>query len=203
MGRWTSFSSKQEADYLKKIEISWFNRNKYLIGYRYGSMSWSMGGEKTGSISFEVCIADKEFDDYIKLQYTITDDEGKKKEFDYKVMLTTTACHFGGERYWFICPLYKNGIYCGRRAGVLYLSSGYFGCRHCQNLTYSSQKENRNYRFYPFGQVLKIENKIDELEKEIKRPSYGGKSTRKQKQINQLYQQKLDNVVLLTKNKML
>jgi hypothetical protein len=50
---------------------------------------------------------------------------------------TSTKCHFGGERFWFICP------YCSRRVSKLYLppSGDYYACRKCHNLTYESCKE--------------------------------------------------------------
>ena len=59
----------------------------------------------------------------------------------YVVRLTTTVPHLGGFRYWFCCPLTRNGHVCGRRVGKLYLPPGgrYFGCRHCYQLTYQSQ----------------------------------------------------------------
>jgi len=47
---------------------------------------------------------------------------------------TTTAPHFGGVRYWFLCPD------CKRRVGKLYkpMDSYWFACRYCYNLTYKS-----------------------------------------------------------------
>jgi hypothetical protein len=56
--------------------------------------------------------------------------------------LTWTACNFGGERPWFICP----GAGCGRRVAVLYGPGRYFLCRHCYDLVYESHRENGMYR---------------------------------------------------------
>jgi hypothetical protein len=47
-----------------------------------------------------------------------------------------------GERPWFICP----GAECGRRVAVLYGPGRYFLCRHCYDLVYQSQRENKIYR---------------------------------------------------------
>jgi hypothetical protein len=58
------------------------------------------------------------------------------------VPLTWTACNFGGERPWFVCP----GAGCGRRVAVLYGPGRYFLCRHCYDLAYESQRENEMYR---------------------------------------------------------
>ena len=62
-------------------------------------------------------------------------------ELDYSVELVTTLCHLGGKRWWFICPLTRNGIPCGHRVRKLYQRGRYFGCRHCHDLTYRSTQE--------------------------------------------------------------
>jgi hypothetical protein len=79
----------------------------------------------------------------LHLSYTVTNSVGEKKDVDYGISLSTTPCNFGGFRYWFICPLERRGVPCGRRVGKLYLPPNgfYFGCRHCYNLTYRSCQE--------------------------------------------------------------
>jgi hypothetical protein len=64
------------------------------------------------------------------------------KDVQEQVSLTWTACSFGGERSWFICP----GAGCGRRVAVLYGPGRYFLCRHCYDLPYQSQRDNKMYR---------------------------------------------------------
>ncbi|HEX2108928.1 MAG TPA: hypothetical protein VHF70_06600 [Rubrobacteraceae bacterium] len=54
------------------------------------------------------------------------------------VPLSWTACTFGGERPWFVCP----GAGCDRRVAVLYGPGKHFLCRHCYDLVYESQREN-------------------------------------------------------------
>ena len=183
MGRW-SFSSKQEADYLKKIDISWLKQQGLLNGWHSATIKWTnpITGEKTGSVGIIIDTHKR----YIRLYYTQTDWHGKKKEFDYKVPLTTTPCNYGGVRYWFICPLVKNGQPCGRRVRVLYKAGDYFGCRHCYELTYSSKNENRRDKIYPLFLWFKNWKKIEELERKIKRPYYKGKLTRKQKRLEEI-----------------
>ena len=61
---------------------------------------------------------------------------------DYAIKLTTTACHFGGYRYWFVCPRWGCGWWCRRRVAKLWLPPGgdFFWCRQCYDLThYSAQ----------------------------------------------------------------
>jgi hypothetical protein len=59
-------------------------------------------------------------------------------------LLEGTAQHFGGVRWWFLCPLAG----CGRRVAKLYLPPGgrYFGCRRCHRLTYTSCQESGQFR---------------------------------------------------------
>lgn len=73
---------------------------------------------------------------------TIADTLAKLSEISYyaefgglphlRLRFTSSRCHFGGIRYWFVCPT------CGKRIGKLYvtLSANEFKCRRCHNLTY-------------------------------------------------------------------
>lgn len=141
MGR-RSYSDRWTVEECKSITTKFLNEHDYFTGgIRWGGMSWNQGGETTGSIGFVVSTV--EGDEYINFQYTQTDRyTGEKANLDYRVRLTWTHCHFGGRRWWFVCPLVVDGHVCNRRVGVLYLGNGkYFGCRHCYHLTYRSQKE--------------------------------------------------------------
>lgn len=187
MGRW-NYSNRQEADGLKKIEIRWLKKEGFLAGWRSSTMKWSRNGEERGSIGIEVSLVGDLRGYYLgkpsgepnmRLYYTQTDrTTEEKKDFDYKVPLTTTPCHFGGKRYWFICSLSVSGRYCGRRVGVLYKDGDYFGCRHCYNLTYNS----RNLSGFSkrAGQIIG-EPDLERLESELKRKFYAGKMTRRYK----------------------
>jgi hypothetical protein len=81
---------------------------------------------------------------WLRLTYSIREPEISA---DYRVGLTTTRPRFGGLRWWFLCPLGVNGVPCGRRVGKLYLppAAGYYGCRHCHDLTYASCREDRRF----------------------------------------------------------
>jgi hypothetical protein len=72
---------------------------------------------------------------------------GQHESAAYRVGLTTTRPHFGGRRWWFVCPLGVDGRPCGRRVGKLYLppAGRYFGCRHCHGLTYTSCQDRRRF----------------------------------------------------------
>ena len=177
--------SKSEADWCKKIEIWWLLRDiKEKGGYKYTTVSWGENGSR-GSISIQVSVWDEE--KYARFIYTQTDNStGEKKDFDYKVPIVETPCHLGGTRYWFKCSLYKSGQYCGRRVGVLYKDGDWFGCRHCYDLTYSSRKVNKKYRYFPMFRVIELDSQIDKAYAKTKRYTYRGKPTKKRRRIEKL-----------------
>lgn len=174
--------NKNKADDTKKISTSFLNKHKFLVGRRSGNMTWtttSMWSEHKSEVGIEVSIMND--DNYLRIRYNQTDrDTNEKKEFDYKIPLTTTHCQYGGKRYWFICPWYKNGVYCGKRVGTLYKDGDYFACRHCYNLTYASRNTSRKYRnFVSLPDVEKAES-------EVKRYYYKGNPTKKYKRLLKL-----------------
>ncbi len=64
----------------------------------------------------------------------------ERQNLRYPIELVTAPCHFGGLRYWFICPGVKSSAPCRRKVMKLYLPPGTvdFACRHCYELTYRS-----------------------------------------------------------------
>ena len=178
MGRYY-WNKREEADCLKTVSVFFLKKHKYLEkGWKSGDINWSRNGERTGSVSIRSYINWNE--QYIQFIYTQTDRyTGEKKDYDYKIPLTTTACYFGGKRYWFTCPWYINGSYCGRRVGVLYLGGDYFACRHCYNLTYNSRNLSGFSKIA--GQVVS-EPELENLRKQAKTQYYGGKMTKRYKQ---------------------
>jgi len=92
---------------------------------------------------------------------------GAQVTVDETVKVTTTRCHFGGRRYWLMCPFVWNGIACRKRVRKLYLPPGahHFGCRACYNLSYESAQTHDKrldalLRLPPdeFGRVLTSDN---------------------------------------------
>jgi hypothetical protein len=58
----------------------------------------------------------------------------------YLVEITSSRCTLGGLRFWFLCPMTRDGVSCDRRVLKLYLPPGgqMLGCRHCYDLRYQS-----------------------------------------------------------------
>jgi len=128
MGRYY-LNRKTTAEECKSIDVFFLKKHNYFINsYKSGTLRWLRGEEETGSIGISV---DAE-NEYLQMQYTSTDwQTEEKKSKDYKIRLTTTPCHFGDKRYWFLCS------FCNRRVGKLFLyGKNDFACRHCLNLSY-------------------------------------------------------------------
>ena len=131
------FSKKTTTEECHRLDV----RNLYREGLlRPGCCfrsSWSRAGKETASIRGFV------YRDRVVLSYRHRRGLGGEWE-DVKepVSLEWTPCNFGGERPWFVCP----GIACGRRVAVLYGPGKYFLCRHCYDLRYESQREDKKDR---------------------------------------------------------
>ena len=104
----------------------------------HGSLFWSIRGEVTNSISYTAFMRGRV--PVVRLQYTMIRDGA---ELDYQVPAVSTAPHYGGRRWWWLCPIAWGSGMCGRRVGKLYRPYGarYFGCRHCYQLSYTSAQE--------------------------------------------------------------
>ena len=140
-------SPKQTVEDCRVLSAAKLQSDDLLGEGRYGGgrLVWTRTstGEEVGSIGYLIDTL-KPSDWHLRLQYNLTLwRTGKREWLDYRVSLTTTPLPWGGLRWWFLCPLLKDGRPCGRRCGKLYLPPGgkYFGCRLCYDLTYRSAQE--------------------------------------------------------------
>lgn len=144
--RWQWHNKKYTTDDCFRISIFRLKQEGLLTPGQVRSGSWiwhnQFSQEKRASVGYEINM--KQDAAFLRLHYIHTTAwAGEKRNIDYLVPLEKTSCHFGGYRYWFICPISVDGRYCGRRVGKLFLAPGssYFACRHCHDLTYRSSQE--------------------------------------------------------------
>ena len=104
-------------------------------GVQSGLLHWGEG-ENRSTVGYTLAV---EADSAILVPTYNIIKTGERME--YSIRLVTTKCHFGGLRWWFICPLVVSGVACGGRVRKLYLPGRYFGCRKCLDLTYTSSQE--------------------------------------------------------------
>ena len=176
------FMTKSTAESSNALSIFWLNKHGYLdkdCSYKSVVVTWTSGfSENKSSIDLSV-IKDywgtPEERPYIKLKYTHTSRwTNEKSDMDFEISLTTTPCKYGGVRYWFICPLFKSGRYCGRRVGVTYSIHKRLCCRYCGDIAYAAQMNGGKYRM---GSVSLPD--VKKAGEEVKRYYYNGKPTRK------------------------
>jgi hypothetical protein len=144
---WWRGCKKTVVEHCRSLDADRWTRDGILrAGVRQrGSCTWYEDEARTkpaSAIGFEVdTVADPP---WLRLFYTFPDTGA---ELDYQIDLVSTVPHFGGLRWWFVCPLGADGGNCGRRVGKLYLPPGdrWFACRHCHELTYTSCQESRRY----------------------------------------------------------
>ena len=118
----------------RSIDIRRWHRDG-LLKRHWFSWQWTRDGERIASINV------RSENDQVRLSYRSRQYGEEWEEVDQPVTITWTDCHLGGARPWFICGVYSNGVYCGRRVAKLYAAGKLFACRHCYRLHYACQSE--------------------------------------------------------------
>jgi len=128
-GRWGWHNKRATVESCHRFTV-----RQVLHGWRdRGTLSWTRGGQPSGTITYQVEYANGQ-PDWLRLTYTFPD-SGEK--IDYSMPFLSTLTPWGSPRYWLQC------FGCGRRCGTLYLPPGgrRFVCRLCGNLTYTTCQE--------------------------------------------------------------
>ncbi len=148
-----------------RLEMPWLRKKRYLEGLRAGSVYWNSSRYPEQSVGITVDTVSAI--PFVLLHYVQTSKEGVKTSFDYKITISSIPCRFGGRRYYFQCPLSRNGVMCNRRVGVIYLCGKWFGCRKCHDLAYDSQQESRRAGygglFKYWGLSMKLEDRTEKM----------------------------------------
>ena len=115
---------------MRALDVRKIQRDGLLTPGRSFGWSWKRGGDTVASINLAVGLG------CVTLNYRNCPSGGQWQDMKYPVQLSETACHYGGQRTWWLCP----AVGCGRRVAVLY-GGAVFACRQCQRLAYPSQRE--------------------------------------------------------------
>ncbi len=138
---------KATTEQSKRLDIRFMMKQSWLVPGKIGILSWSIGGESSGSIGYVV------HDDRLVLNYNYTPyGQDESRSVTQGILFDETECHFGGKRKWFVCPD------CGSRREILYSHKNLFICRKCADLSYQCQHEqplDRHYR-----QARKVRHKL-------------------------------------------
>jgi len=140
-GNWYRFNKKSTTEECRSLDVRRLRREGLLKPARLFSWSWSRAGREVASIG--ALVEGHDGPERVVLLFRRTrGPSGEWEDVRECVPLFWTACNFGGERPWFICP----GAGCGRRVAILYGPGKYFLCRHCYDLVYESKRDNAMYR---------------------------------------------------------
>jgi len=134
-GNWYRLDKKTTTAECCSLDVRRFHREGLLKPGHWFSWSWWRAEQQVASIGVFV------YQDRVVLSYRHrSGPSGEREDVEEQVALEWTACNFGGERPWFICPGVVNGMVCGKRIAILYGPGKYVLCRHCYDLRYDSQR---------------------------------------------------------------
>lgn len=141
-GSWYRWGKKTVVEDCRCLDINRMVKQGCIQPASHRSSSWvwtnAQTGEKVSSISYTSNTLDPH-NMYLNVSYTTVSTDEKH---DYNIRIERTLLHYGGHRYWFICP------YTRRRVSKLYGAHGAdkYGSRHAFNLSYASQSESGHDR---------------------------------------------------------
>jgi hypothetical protein len=117
-----------------------------------GSLHWTCGGEPAGSIGYQAQMVDLD-NAWLELNYTRGTGDCRET-VRQRVALKYTQPHYGGRRWWMICP-YRHS-----RAGMLYMPNGgdRFASRKAWRLGYNVQRVAHGQR--PFDTLFRLQRKL-------------------------------------------
>jgi hypothetical protein len=165
----------------RALSIRFLKKLGYLSNYyRSGTVTWTQGCSGYKS-SIGITAFMRSDDQHFCLKYTHTSYGGVKTELNYRVEIVSTPCHFGGKRYWFICPLVRGGVPCRRRVGVLYGAGKYYGCRRCHDLAYQSQQETHSGMWSFLSKY--VFNDLEEKEAALRVKYWRGRPTKRYRRL--------------------
>jgi hypothetical protein len=139
---WWRSGKKKVVEHCLSLDVNrWARGGTLRAGASCGgAWRWTYPGGRESTVVYWLDTRDPDTS-LVLLSYDLTvAGQERPQPVECPVRLTTTVPHFGGLRWWFLCPLVVNGHPCNRRVGKLYLPPGRrdFGCRHCHDLTYTS-----------------------------------------------------------------
>ena len=173
---------KPKTEVEKSIKLSIIDLDQYCKKLPKGYVGILPVSDHTSEIKFYIFKIKTGL--LISFKYLHINDIGETKSLDYSVSIIKSACFYGGNRYWFECPITINDMPCENpRVGTLYKppDSEYFGCRRCHALVYKSQKLTRKQRWIKNNQKALSFKELNKIKASIKRPIYKGEFTKKYK----------------------
>jgi hypothetical protein len=138
----------------KKIDLAWMIRSGRAKPGQWisGGLSWNIGGEPAGSISYSANMEDP-LNPTLRLSYSRGSGE-HREHVEQMIRLCFTEPNYGGRRWWMVCP------YQHLRVAKLYLPGGgdRFASRKAWRLGYNSQ--HGAHRDRAFDKLFRLQRKL-------------------------------------------
>lgn len=148
------YGGRPTADASLRIDLAWMFRTGCARdgAWLSGNLSWNRGGEPSGSIGYQA-IMHQPGEERLELFYSRGSGDDRE-QVRQTVRLCHTVPHYGGKRWWMICP------YHGIRIGKLYLPPGgdRFASRQAWRLGYQCQRVAAQDR--PFERLFRLQKKL-------------------------------------------
>lgn len=120
---------KPTTDDMRALDVRQLHRAGVLTPGNVCGWNWLRNGQTTATVT--ICTRT----DHVVVSYQQSWRGGPWQAYKNTIKLAWTACHYGGQRPWWLCPS------CGRRVALLYCGQGCYACRKCFDLAYRSQRE--------------------------------------------------------------
>jgi hypothetical protein len=121
----------------RSLDVMRLARAGYLASPRVGGWKWTYQDDTTASIGMIGR------GDAVTLEYRFRSGGEEWHSIEQRVPIRWTPCRLGGERPWFICDVWANGVHCGRQVAKIYGAGKLFACRDCYRLGYRAQRGDR------------------------------------------------------------
>lgn len=137
-----------------RIDLRRMLRNRQAIAgaCSKGTLNWTCGGEPSGSVGYTADMRD--LDNAILTLNYIWGDGADAERVEQRIMLSCTTPHYGGRRWWMICP------YSARRVLILYKphNGDRFASREVWRVQYRSQRLAARDR--PFEALFRLQKRL-------------------------------------------
>jgi len=138
--------TKRSTGNMHRLDVRKLHHGGLLTPGRSFNWQWSRNGNVLASIGVTVDATNS-----VTLDYRSKQQGGEWQDKRYQVLIGWTACNYGGNRPWWLCPC------CGRRVAVLWGDSTY-ACRHCQQINYESTRTTESSK--PFERADKLRRRL-------------------------------------------
>ncbi|MCG2419993.1 hypothetical protein K8089_13265 [Aequorivita sp. F47161] len=170
-----------------RIDMRFMLREKYIVrnAETWGVINWTSGQ----AVNFRCRMGKTE--KYLRLMYAVTDRNGKRTDYDYKIEIDEVQSNLGkGTILYFLCPesWKRSRILISAYGEPKFINREYYETKYSLRVYYSCQKSSKTD--YHNNRYFDLKKKVDKLETELKEKHrnthYKGKPTKDLKYLTKL-----------------